>query len=204
MRRTDIRTPERVLARWRGRGPGSRLRPVFLHRMPAPPEISPGRVWSAGALLDAPPTEVLAALTDPAFIARWSPVDFELERLDGRRLRAGTRARISGSVAGLRAAFDVDVLRADAAGLELRARGPLDLDVAYRLADSAEGTAVLASIALPRRGGLTAQLLRAAATALLDDGALDRALGGLAQVVSPPGQINPLARRNCAATVLGA
>lgn len=170
--------------------PAIETAPMLLYRSAAsstPAKASVGRVWSASTLVDAAPSDVLEALTDPALIARWSPVDFDLERLDRGRLRAGTSARITGGIAGLRAGFDVEVLRADENGLELRASGPVDMEVAYRIADSAEGTTVRASIELRRRGGVSAQLLRAATTALLNEGALDSALGRLAGALSPSG-----------------
>lgn len=158
----------------------------MLSRSASSPKASLGRVWSASAHMGAAPSEVLDALTDPALIARWSPVDFELEHLDGRRLCSGSHARITGTAAGVKSAFEVEVLRADDQGLELRARGPVDMTVAYRLADCAEGTSVQATIALQQRRGMTAQLLRAAAAALLNQGALDRALAQLAGGVASP------------------
>jgi uncharacterized protein YndB with AHSA1/START domain len=151
------------------------------------PNASVGRVWSSSALIDAAPSEVLDALTDPALIARWSPVGFELEHLDGRRLRSGSHARITGTAAGVKSSFEVEVLQADDDGLELRARGPVDMTVAYRLADCAEGTSVQATIALQQRRGMTAQLLRAATAALLNQGALDQALAQLAGGVAASG-----------------
>lgn len=46
--------------------------------------------WGAGA-----PERVLELLTEPDAIARWAPIPFELLDLDGERLVAGTRARVS-------------------------------------------------------------------------------------------------------------
>lgn len=157
----------------------------MLHRS-APPKTSPSRVWSASTFVGAAPSAVLDALTDPRLIERWSPVDFELEHLDGRRLRSGTHARITGMAAGVKSSFDVEVLRADDRGLELRARGPVDMTVAYRLADCAEGTSVQATIGLQQQRGMTAQLLRAATAALLNQGALDSALDQLARGLASP------------------
>jgi uncharacterized protein YndB with AHSA1/START domain len=151
----------------------------MLARSDSARNASVGRVWSASMCVGAAPGEVLDALTDPDAIARWSPVPFELEHLDGRRLRSGSEARITGSAAGVKCAFEVEILRADDEALELRARGPVDMEVAYRLADCAEGTTVQATIALRQRSGITAQVLRAAAAALLNQGALDRALAQL-------------------------
>ena len=47
--------------------------------------------WVAGA-----PEQVLELLTAPDAIARWAPIPFDLLDLDGDRLGAGTRARVSG------------------------------------------------------------------------------------------------------------
>jgi hypothetical protein len=137
-------------------------------------------VWSARAAVRAQPAEVLAALTDPELIATWAPIGFELEGPDGNRLRAGSRERVSGSLAGLRASFDVEVTRAGPGVLELIADGPLAMDVAYRFPEQGGGVVVDASLRLRRRGGLPAQILRSAVVALLDAGALDRALQRLA------------------------
>jgi uncharacterized protein YndB with AHSA1/START domain len=59
--------------------------------------------------MQAPAEEVLQALTDPDLCCRWSPVDFEVEELDGRRLVAGSRARVTGKLAGAQVSFDVEV-----------------------------------------------------------------------------------------------
>ncbi len=132
--------------------------------------------WSAQAQMRADADEVLDALTDPAAIAAWAPVRFEVDGLAGGRLRPGGRERVTGSLAGIRTTFDVEVYRADAAGLELVARGPVVLRVAWRFRDLDEGVLVDASVRIDREGGLTAQLLRAALATLLNAGALASAL----------------------------
>ena len=95
---------------------------------------TPRDVWTASALVDADPDAVLDALTDPDAIADWAPVGFDVDGLEGGRLRSGGRARVRGALAGVGATFDVDVMRADESGLELEARGPIGLEVAYRVA----------------------------------------------------------------------
>jgi hypothetical protein len=137
-------------------------------------------VWSARAAVQAQSTDVLAALTDPELIAAWAPIGFELEGPEGRVLRTGSRERVSGSLAGLRASFDVEVTRAGPGVLELVAAGPLAMDVAYRFPEQGGRVVVDASVRLGRRGGLAAQILRGAVVALLEAGALDRALQRLA------------------------
>jgi len=101
-------------------------------------------------------------LTDPAAIAGWAPVNFEVDGLAGGRLAAGRRERVSGSIAGIGATFDVEVMRADTKGLELVADGPISLDVNYSFTEHDDGVSVHARVGIRRRRGLTAQLLQAA------------------------------------------
>lgn len=133
--------------------------------------------------LDADACEVLAALTDPELIAAWAPVGFALDRPGASRLQTGSHERVSGSLAGVRASFEIDVMRAEPGRLELVAEGPLGMDVAYRFREQGGYVALVASVSLHRRGGLTGQILRGAVAALLNAGALDRALSRLAEVV---------------------
>ena len=81
-------------------------------------------VWSARAVVRAEPRDVLAALTDPELIAAWAPVGFELEDPDAPPLRAGSHERVCGSLAGVKAFFDVDVSCAELGRLELVADRP--------------------------------------------------------------------------------
>jgi hypothetical protein len=143
-------------------------------------------VWTASASLDSHPHGVLRALTDPAAIARWAPVNFEVDGLGGRRLGAGSRERVSGSIAGIGATFDVEVIRADTKGLELVADGPISLDVNYRFIEHDDGVSVHARVGIRRRRGLSAQLLQAAVAALLNAGALARALRKLEDSLGAP------------------
>src|SRR5690349_11897074 len=103
---------------------------MLLLKSLAPPATGQD-VWTAHARLQAQPQQVLEALTDPALIARWAPVDFDVEGLAGGRLHAGSRERVSGAVAGMRATFEVEVTAADEHRFELVARGPVSFDVAY-------------------------------------------------------------------------
>ena len=140
-------------------------------------------VWTARRFIGAEPPEVLRALTDPQFISLWAPVDFEVYGLRGRHLRDGSHAIVNGSLAGVAAQFEIDVLRADRAGLDLQASGPIDFEVAYRLVPEGGGVIVDAEVKLGRETGLNARVLRAATGALLSGGALDRALGCLAREI---------------------
>src|SRR5688500_3888821 len=90
--------------------------------------------WTATTTANATPEQLLEVLTHPEEIRRWSPVDFDVDELDVRRLAAGTRARVTGKVAGVRVGFDVEVHAADSEVLELTADGPVGLDVRYELA----------------------------------------------------------------------
>ncbi|MGI8430195.1 MAG: SRPBCC family protein [Solirubrobacteraceae bacterium] len=143
---------------------------------PRPQRLPDREVWTARADLDAEVSEVLEALTDPVLIAQWAPVDFDVDGLAGGGLRTGSRARVSGTIGGLRVTFEVDVARADERRLELVARGPVSIEVVYSLCDRGSGVTVEARVALPPQRGLTAQVLRAAASALLNHGALAGAL----------------------------
>jgi polyketide cyclase/dehydrase/lipid transport protein len=137
--------------------------------------------WTTHTTSDAAPDRVLDVLTDPAAIREWSPIPFDLDELDGERLEAGSRARVSGSLAGLQVGFDVEVHAADEAGLELTAKGPIGIDVRYELAPRHGGSDVTASVSLHRGRGLTGRLMERATGALLSAGALDGAAGRIAR-----------------------
>jgi len=137
-------------------------------------------VWTASRFVAAEPPAVLRSLTDPELIGVWAPVDFEVDGLEGRRLRPGSHAWVNGSLGGVAAEFEIEVLRADERGLKLSARGPVALDVDYRIDRADQGVMVEAKIRLERERGLTGRVLRAATGALLSAGALDRALRRLA------------------------
>lgn len=139
--------------------------------------------WTARARVHAETHEVLRAITDPTAIAAWAPVSFEVEDLAGNRLRAGSCARVTGSLAGVGVTFEVEVLSADSDGLELVALGPVSFDVRYAFSYGDGGLVVDATVRLRRQAGLTAHILRAAVTALLNAGALESALGRLETAV---------------------
>ena len=93
--------------------------------------------WTTRTQANASPEQVLEVLTDPDAIRLWSPIDFEVEDLDGARLAAGDVTRVTGS-SPVRVGFDVEVHAADEDGLELTADGPIGIDVRYELAPAAE------------------------------------------------------------------
>jgi hypothetical protein len=125
---------------------------------------------------------VLEVLTHPEEIRRWSPVDFDSDELDGRRLAAGTRGRVIGRLAGVSVGFDVEVHAADEARLELSAEGPVDLDVRYDLRVDEAGAELNASVSMRPSGGLTGRLVANATAALLSAGALEGAAGRIVRV----------------------
>jgi uncharacterized protein YndB with AHSA1/START domain len=137
--------------------------------------------WTATTTTKATPDQVLQVLTHPEQIRRWSPIDFDVDDLDTARLAPGTRARVTGRLAGVSVGFDVEVHAADKQLLELSADGPVGIDVRYELAPAEAGSEVLASVSLRRGGGITGRLVANATAALLSAGVLDGAAGRIAR-----------------------
>jgi hypothetical protein len=131
--------------------------------------------WTADAWVEGEPEEVLEQLTDPKAITQWSPVGFEILELDDERLRRGTRAVVSGNLAGRRLEFVVLVLDANPSRVSLIARGPVTLGVEYRIRPRDCGSEVRARVAVSGEG-LRGRLLAGATEALLATGALDLAM----------------------------
>jgi hypothetical protein len=138
--------------------------------------------WRATARANATPGQVLEVLTHPEVIRRWSPVDFELDEFEGRRLAAGSRGRVVGKLAGVRVVFDVEVHAADEGKLELSADGPIGFDVRYELSGDDTGAELNASVSLRRGGGITGRLVANATAAMLSAGALEGAAGRIVRV----------------------
>jgi carbon monoxide dehydrogenase subunit G len=139
------------------------------------------REWTATTTVDARPEAVLDVLTDPEACARWAPIAFDIEDLRTPRLRCGSRARISGKLAGRRVGFDVQVHEAVDGRLRLSADGPVGFDVRYDLAPAACGSEVRASVCVRPNRGLTGRLMAEATNALLAAGALQAAISRLAR-----------------------
>ena len=137
--------------------------------------------WTATTTTKATPEQVLEVLTHPEEIRRWSPIDFDVDDLDTARLATGTRARVTGRVAGVSVGFDVEVYAADERLLELSADGPVGIDVRYELMPVEAGSEVCASVSLRRGGGMTGRLVASATAALLSAGVLDGAAGSIAR-----------------------
>jgi hypothetical protein len=139
-------------------------------------------VWSTHRNVNGTPDDVIAVLSDPESIRRWSPIDFTVDGIDGERLEAGTGARVSGRLAGRGASFDVEVEQAGDGRFALTATGPIELGVEYEAFADGDGTELWATVEV-RGGGLLGRLLAQATDALLAAGALDRALGRIANEI---------------------
>ena len=144
------------------------------------------KTWTATTTVDADPAAVLDVLTDPDAVARWAPLPFDVDDLDTPRLMTGSRARVSGRLAGRRVGFDVEVHLAEPRRLSLAAHGPVGLDVAYDLAAHEGGSEVRASISVRSGKGITGRLLAEATNALLSAGALTHAISRLAAEAACP------------------
>jgi hypothetical protein len=140
-------------------------------------------IWETRTTVKGQPEHVLEVLTDPSSARRWSPVGFELEDFDGDRLRSGSRAVLTGKLAGKGVSFDVHVIKASDGQLSLRAIGPVEMDVAYDATAAADGTELAASVAVRSAGGLIGRMLSSATDALLAGGALAMAVQGVAREV---------------------
>jgi hypothetical protein len=123
---------------------------------------------------------VLQVLTDPAACGRWAPVAFTTDQAPGERLRAGTRTRLRGRIAGRNVTFEVHVFAADERGVSLRATGPVRFEVDYRLTPAARRTLIEAQITLARTRGITGAIVARATSAVVDAGALRFALRAIA------------------------
>src|SRR6478735_4624305 len=130
------------------------------------------REWTATTTIEARPEAILEVLTDPEACARWAPIPFDVEDLRTPRLRCGSRARVSGRLAGKRVGFDVEVHEAIDGRLRLSADGPVGFDVRYDLEPAPSGSEVRASVCVRPSRGLTGRLLAEATNALLAAGAL--------------------------------
>ena len=183
-----------VVVRWEGpgvipqedgassSGRGKITFPAEAPGVPRPETSGIMRTWTASTIVAGRPEDVLDVLTDPDAVERWAPVPFDVEDLDCDRLRPGSRARVSGRLAGRRVGFDVHVHAAGLAGLELTADGPVALDVVYELRPARAGSEVVASVGVTGRG-LSGRLLAQATEALLAGGALHHALARIARDV---------------------
>src|SRR5436853_994593 len=127
------------------------FRAYVLHRDPGDARAANGvtmATWETRTTVMGDPEDVLEVLTDPCAAQRWSPIGFELEHIEGDRLTSGSRAVLSGKLAGRSVKFDVNVLKASDGQLELTAKGPVEMDVRYIAAALGEMTEVKACLAV--------------------------------------------------------
>jgi hypothetical protein len=136
--------------------------------------------WRSGIAVRAAPECVLETLTDVDACAAWSPVDFEVDKLESRRLRGGSTVAVSGKLAGRRVRFCVEVFRAGPERLVLRAAGPVELLVDYTVRPAPQGSRVDAAISVDRGPGLPGGVVARATCVLLAAGVLNRALARIA------------------------
>ncbi|MFL5863225.1 MAG: hypothetical protein ACJ780_21035 [Solirubrobacteraceae bacterium] len=140
--------------------------------------------WTTQTTCNGTPDDVLELLTEPGAIARWSPVPFKLIDSDQERLSAGDRVRVRGELAGRAVEFLVDVATAHDGHLALTANGPIRIDVDYRVVGDACGSRLRGRIGVAG-SGLFGRVLAGATDALLAAGALQVAVGRIAQELEP-------------------
>src|SRR4029077_5525927 len=92
------------------------------------------------------PERVIDTLTDTEACGRWSPVPFELDDAQPRRLRPGRPTRVSGRMLGVQVRFELETLAASSRRLRLRARGPIEILVDYALTPAPVACAVDAAV----------------------------------------------------------
>jgi Polyketide cyclase / dehydrase and lipid transport len=131
------------------------------------------REWTAIATVKARPEAMLDVLTDPEAARRWAPIEFDVDGVRGR-LRSGSRAYVSGRLAGRY--VEVEVHEAEDGRLHLRADGPIGFDVRYDLAPAPEGSEVRASVAVRPSKGIVGRIMAEATNALFAAGALQKAI----------------------------
>jgi uncharacterized protein YndB with AHSA1/START domain len=159
---------------------------------PGAPDALEARTWKSDVAIRTSPEHVLDTLTDVDACEAWSPVGFRVDGVDSGRLRTGTTATVTGSLAGRPVEFLVEVRRVDPERLVLRAAGPVEMFADYVVHPAGEGSRVDAEISVRRGRGLSGTLAAHATFVLLAAGALNHALARLAReaerrhlVVSP-------------------
>jgi hypothetical protein len=151
--------------------------------MSSPRVPSTDQTWRSSTVVNAAPEQVIDVLTDPEACARWSPIPFSLDTEDAGRLRAGTVTPVSGRLLGARVRFQLHTLAADSGRLRLKARGPIEIDVDYRLTPSSAGCHLDARVHLSAPRARFGRLLAHATGMLLTGGALAHAVDRIAHEV---------------------
>ncbi|HXD58250.1 MAG TPA: hypothetical protein VN606_10035 [Thermoleophilaceae bacterium] len=139
--------------------------------------------WQTQTKVQATPEQIIDMLTDPKAVATWSPIDFDVEHIDGDRLMTGGRARVTGRLAGREVAFDIDVICADSQRLLLTASGPIEIDVKYDVEELDSHVELRAWVTVRSRGGIFGRILSGATEGLLGAGMLNAAVSRIAREV---------------------
>jgi len=145
--------------------------------------------WNTHTTVQADPADVIDVLTCVDLIRGWSPVSFELDDVDVDRLHGGAHARVVGRLAGFGVGFDVEVHEASGERLALMARGPVELDVEYRVEPADAGSWVEAAVSVRSTGGTSGRIVSRAVNTLLAAGALDRALARICSEAEATGEL---------------
>ncbi len=156
----------------------------MLSLLPRKTDIPQMGTWTTQARMPGHPEDVLEWLTRPDAIARWAPIPFEVRNLDRDRLLTGDQLRVFGLLSGQRVEFEVDILQAQDGRLALQATGPIELEVEYVATSLDRGSELRASVAVTGRGFI-GRLLAGATEAMLAAGALNTAIGRLADEFDP-------------------
>jgi hypothetical protein len=142
--------------------------------------------WTAETAIATGPEQIMEILTRPCAISSWAPVPFEVEGLNSDRLETGSRARVAGFLAGKELAFDVEVHEASGEALRLTAVGTfVEMDVTYDVLPLDDFAHVHASIDVKGKG-VMGRFVAKAVEGFLAGGALNGALGQLAQAAENP------------------
>ncbi len=141
--------------------------------------------WTTQARMHGAPDHVLELLTRPEAIARWAPFPFEVRGFERDRLAAGDTLRVAGVLRGQRIEFAVEVVVARGGRLALQATGPIDLDVEYVAVPLDGGSELSATVEVSGRG-LIGRMFARATEAMLAAGALNTAVGRIADEFDPP------------------
>jgi hypothetical protein len=142
--------------------------------------------WTADTAIATGPEQVMDVLTRPCAISSWAPVPFAVEGLRSGRLETGSRARVAGMLGGKELAFDVEVHEASDEALRLTASGPfVEMDVTYDVLPLDDFAHVHASIDVKGKG-VMGRFVAKAVEGFLAGGALNGALGQLAQAAENP------------------
>jgi polyketide cyclase/dehydrase/lipid transport protein len=144
--------------------------------------------WSSHIHVRADPGRVLTTLTDIRACEAWSPVPFEIVGRERERLETGSTVTVNGRIALRRVRFCVEVLRADAERLVLRAAGPVDMLASYRVSPVKGGSRLHAAISVRRGTGGGAAVAAHATCGLLRAGALKGALARIAREAERMGE----------------